>query len=99
MFVICLSGLPPDKSGQLLAPVYMALQPERQTAYVIANIPGGLLHHLLTLIINYFMTVLFFSESVTSQLPLFQEFGALCCPDFPLHFSMQRQTGLLKVQR
>lgn len=49
LLVIYLSGLPPGKGGQPLAPVYMALQLVRQAACIITNTPGGLLHPLLTL--------------------------------------------------
>ncbi len=73
----------------------MALHPGRQAAIIVANYTGGPLPHLLTLTghglyegllrISFGLAVIFFPVPVTSRLPLFQESGALWCPDFPPH--------------
>ena len=69
------------------APVYMALQPIRRAACRVATTPGGLLPHLFTITSStrrgegqsFSVTLLCRHR----QLPV-KEYGALCCPDFPL---------------
>ncbi len=69
------------------APVYMALQPIRRAACRVTTTSGGLLPHLFTIapVTRKWLRLLF---SVTllcrhRQLTV-REYGALCCPDFPL---------------
>ena len=73
------------RGNTLHMPVYMALQPIRRAAYRVATISGGLLPRPFTITSTCGWRLSF---SVTllcrhRQLPV-REYGALCCPDFPL---------------
>ena len=81
---------PPVQADHLQTPVYMALQPETQTAATVTCYTGELLPHLLTLI--YLLplrlirqTVIFFFAFIPSRISVFRQFGIHCCPDFPPH--------------
>ena len=72
----------------------MALQPKRQTATDITTGTGELLPHLLTLIPpeagRLFSSLLLYPHEYLS----FREFGALCCPDFPLYPDSYRDRAM-----
>ena len=83
--------------------VYMALQPIRRAARHVAMTAGGLLPHLFTLApSSRGETGQLFSVTLLCrrrQLSV-REYGALCCPDFPLaaHKSASDSTVLLPLQ-
>jgi hypothetical protein len=85
------------QTGHLIASVYMAFQPRRQTALVVSNKAGGLLHHLFTLIssrVNLDGTVVFCSALIPSQVSFFQEAWHPLLPGLSSHQG-GRQKGLL----
>lgn len=64
-------------------PVYLTLQPIRSAARNVAIAPGGLLPRLFILTATR-AAVIFCHFTPTFRPAPRGEYGALCCPDFPL---------------